>query len=142
MYPILYNIKDIFGNETRYFIDDSSNVYEFLNGEYRFIPPNISKDGRPKVCIDLGENRTDYLAYRLLMRASCNMSDEEFSKYDIDHKDCDPSHNEYSNLEIVTHAENMRRAGINNLMPFGENHHNSKYKDDLIEKICQDISKI
>lgn len=139
-YPVLYNILDIKGLPTDYYIDDGSNVYKFENGQFNYIKPNINKDGRPKVCIDLGEDRTDYLSYRLLMRASTDMSDEEFSKYDIDHKDCDPSHNTYDNLEIVTHAENMRRAGMNNLMPYGENHHNSKYSDELIEDICKDIT--
>ena len=73
------------------------------------------------------------------MRACSGMSDEEFNKYVVDHKDCDTTHNTYDNFELVSQAENMRRAGANNLMPFGEQHFNSRYPDSLIHLICQDI---
>jgi hypothetical protein len=73
------------------------------------------------------------------MRAITNMPIEEFNKYVVDHIDCDTSNNDSSNFELVTQAENMRRAGINNLMPRGELHFNSKYSNDMINSICQDI---
>ena len=139
-YPILHNIKNIHGNESRYFIDDACNVFEYDGIQY--IPIHVhnrKKDGRPIVILDLGGGKKTYLAYRLLMRSCTNMSDEEFETYVVDHKDCDTYHNTYDNFELVSQTENMRRAGINNCMPYGEKHFNSKYKDELIHNICIDI---
>lgn len=138
--PLLHNIKDIYGNESKYFVDDMCNVFEYNGIDY--IPIHVhnrKKDGRPFVILNLDGESKMYLVYRLLMRACTNMSDEEFNKYVVDHIDCDPSHNTYDNFELVTQAENMRRAGANNLMKFGEDHFNSKYNDLLVTNICQDI---
>ena len=141
-YPLLFNIKDINGNETDYFIDDGCNVFQYNDGEYDSIHiHNRKKDGRPIVYLNLdnGTKTANYLTYRLLMRACSGMPDNEFNKYVVDHIDCDPTHNVYDNFELVSQAENMRRAGENKLIPYGERHFNSKYKDSLIHNICQDI---
>jgi len=60
-------------------------------------------------------------------------------KFEVNHIDGDPCNNTLDNLEWVTRRENMMHAADNNLLPYGENHHNSKYKDSLIHEICQDI---
>lgn len=141
-YAILYNIKDEFENPTDYFVDNSCAVYQDVGGE--MIPIHVSnrkKDGRPVVILNIGGNKKSYLVYRLLMRARSKMDYKTFSQMVVDHKNCDSSYNDYSNLEVVTQVENMRRAGLNDRMPFGENHHNSKYKDSLVRDICSDISQ-
>lgn len=73
------------------------------------------------------------------MRAITNMPINEFDKYIVDHIDCDTHHNEINNFELITQEENMKRAGNNNLIPFSENHFNSKYSNNKINSICKDI---
>lgn len=139
-YPVVYNIKDIYGNQSEYYVDDWCNMYRYDGIEFKPIHVwHREKDGRPVVKIDIGEGNKQYLVYRLLMRTAANMTDEEFSHYVVDHKDCDTNHNYFDNFDLVSQAENMRRAGINNLMKYGEDHHNSKYKNDLVNSICCDI---
>lgn len=62
-----------------------------------------------------------------------------YKSLQVDHIDGDPSNNELNNLEWVTRDENMRRAGELGLLPYGNNHHNCKYSDNLVRDICQDI---
>ena len=62
-------------------------------------------------------------------------------KYEVNHKDGNPENNELSNLEWTTRKQNMQHAADNDLIPFGEKHHNSKYPDKLIHSICSDIAK-
>ena len=142
IHPIIYNIKDSFEHPTPYYVDDACNVY-ICNGPFDYTPIHVykrKKDGRPVVYLNLDGTKTKgYLVYRLLMRAVYNIPNEEFGNYVVDHLDCDTTHNTFTNFELVTQAENMRRAAENNRMPSGEDHHNSKYSDALIESICQDI---
>lgn len=140
MTPFLYNIKDMNGNSSNYYIDDFCNIFELV--ENRFLPIHVhyrKKDGRPVVILNLNGRKQMFLAYRLLVYASSGLSYESFKDLVIDHIDCNPSNNRIDNLEIVPQKENMRRAGINNLMPYGESHFNSKYSDSLINGICEDI---
>lgn len=140
MYPIVYCIKNSMDMETQYFIDDGCNVFIYDGTSYNPIHVhNRKKDGRPIVTLDIDGQKRNYLAYRLLMQAATGMSAEEIKRFVVDHVDCDTTHNTFDNFELVSQAENMRRAGQNRLMPYGENHFNSKYSDNLIRGICQDI---
>ena len=140
IYPISLNIKDSYGNPTPYYVDGACNVYQFDGSNLNPIHVHTrKKDGRPIVTLNINGEKKTYLVYRLLMQSYYNMSDNEFRKYVVDHVDCDSSHNDFTNFELVTQAENMRRAGMNNLMPRGEEHFNSKYSDQLVYDICQDI---
>lgn len=58
---------------------------------------------------------------------------------EVDHLDCDKSHNEYTNLEWVTPQENMRRMFANNLDRHcsGENHGLCSYTDEQIRRVCK-----
>jgi len=61
-----------------------------------------------------GVRKTNVTLHRLLM-ATFKSNPEDLS--DIDHIDGDKTNNSLDNLEYVTHAENMRRAGIMGLIP-------------------------
>ena len=138
--PILYNIKRSNGMASEYYVDIYCNMY--IHDGHNLNPIHVTlrkKDGRPVVTINLNGEQKTYLVYRLLMQSVYNIPEDEFSNYVVDHIDCDTTHNEFSNFELVSQSENMRRAGINNCMPSGEAHFNSKYSDNLIECICQDI---
>lgn len=139
--PLLYNVRDNHDQYTDYYVDDNCNVYKLKNNQLSHIKPYITKDGRPRVSFKANNERISTFAYRLLMKEYSGMPSEEFGKLVVDHLDCNPRNNHVSNLEVVTQDENMRRAGVNNLIPFGEDHHNSKYSDKLVESICKDITE-
>ena len=140
--PLLYNVRDNHDQYTDYYVDDNCNVYKLENDQLNHIKSYIAKDGRPRVYLKIDSGSIDTFAYRVLMKEYSGLSSKEFRKLVVDHLDCNPRNNHVSNLDVVTQEENMRRAGINNLLPFGEDHHNSKYSDKLVESICKDIAEV
>ena len=140
--PLLYNVRDNYDQYTNYYVDDNCNVYQLLpDGQLKYIKITRTNDGRPKVYLKTGTEPIDTFAYRVLMKEYSGLSSKEFKNFVVDHIDCNPRNNNISNLEVVTQSENVRRAGINNRFPFGEDHHNSKYSDKLVESICKDIAE-
>ena len=138
--PLLYNVRDNHDQYTDYYVDDNCNVYKLENDQLIIRKTHRNHEGRPRISFKANNERISTFTYRLLMKEYTGMSSEEFSKLVVDHLDCNPRNNHVSNLEVVTQDENMRRAGVNNLIPFGEDHHNSKYSDKLVESICKDIA--
>ena len=64
-------------------------------------------------------------------------------KCEVDHIDCNKLNCEASNLEWVTHLENIRRAYENNIIPIkrGQDHPYSQLKDDEVHMICELLLK-
>lgn len=59
------------------------------------------------------------------------------SKCEVDHIDCDKNNNKASNLEWVTHLENIRRAYKNNIIPImrGERHGNTSLTEEDVTTV-------
>jgi hypothetical protein len=57
---------------------------------------------------------------------------------DVNHIDGNKTHNVVTNLEYVTHAENMAHAGRTGLSPRGVNHHGAKLTDDDVRALRAD----
>ena len=65
---------------------------------------------------------------------------KDFSKLEVDHLNNNHSDNSLDNLEIVTKAENKKRAVENNLYPAGEDHCCAKFSNDQVREVAQLIS--
>lgn len=139
--PLLYNVRDNYDQYTDYYVDDNCNVYKLENDQLIRRKIHEYREGRPRVYLKIDSGSINTFAYRILMKEYTGISSEEFSKLVVDHLDSNPRNNHVSNLEVVTQSENVRRAGIKNRFPFGENHHNSKYSNELVESICKDIAE-
>lgn len=59
------------------------------------------------------------------------------NKKEVNHIDANKTNNDISNLEWVTHAENMRHAHDNNLITYGFETANSHYSEEQIRKVFQ-----
>ena len=133
--------------ETQYLVSNYGRIYDKLSQSFlEFIYPEyVSRHGkqyklskpRPTVYIKINNVEKHFHVGRVILLAFNPI--ENFECMEVDHLDGNPNNNIITNLEWVTHEENMRRAKIHNLFPYGENHHNSKYSDELIHKICIDI---
>ena len=68
---------------------------------------------------------------------------ETESKCEVDHLDGNKRNNQASNLEWVTHLENIRRAYKHNLVPikYCEDHPNAKLKNEEVHEICKALIK-
>ena len=139
--PLLYNVRDNHDQYTNYYVDDNCNVYKLENDQLNHIKSYKVQQNRPMVDLKINGKIQRIFTYRILMKEYTGISSEEFKKLVVDHIDCNPENNYVTNLDVVTSAENVRRAGINNRFPFGEDHHNSKYSDKLVESICKDIAE-
>ena len=109
--------------------------------EFRYIDThipiklNIRYDGRPTICMNLNGKNSTYMAYNVMMRAWNPLN--SYIGMEVNHIDGNPTNNEIYNLEWATHDRNMKHASELKLMKHGEEHHNSKYSNDLIHEICQ-----
>lgn len=129
---LVSNYGRIFDTVYKKFISSHYISYVMRNGvKYKLNKP------RPTVYININGVTKHYYVGRVVLMAFNPI--DNYENMEVDHKDGNPDNNLLSNLEWVTHDENMRRAKINDLIPFGESHHNSKYSDELIHKICIEI---
>lgn len=78
-----------------------------------------------------GRNRSTYV-HALVAEAFLGPRPKGAS---INHRDGDKQNNRASNLEYVTHAENMAHASREGLMAHGEKHYNAKLTEDLVREI-------
>lgn len=104
----------------------------------------ISKGGYYEVTVKTkrvnGKKRSIYKIHRLV---AIVFIDNQDNKPQVNHIDGDKLNNHVSNLEWVTHAENMRHAGDTGLLPdaHGENNSNAKLTTALVESICRDYQE-
>lgn len=75
--------------------------------------------------------------HRLVAKEFCENPE---GKDCVNHKDGDKTNNQASNLEWVTHLENMRHAWDNGLIPSlkGELNGRAKITEDIVHSICKD----
>lgn len=143
-FKILFNDDDTM---TNYAFAKDGTVFDIVNNcihkcyiqEYSYYKGKKYKSKKKRIYMSIKFNNKTITVQVARMLLYTYKPIDNLSEMEVDHIDGDPSNNDLDNLEWVTHDENMRRAGEINLIPYGTNHHNSKYSDELIHSICKDI---
>lgn len=95
-----------------YYITDVGDVYSRKtynnqNGRIRKLKPSISKDGYLRICLQNKGIKKSFLIHRLVADAFIpNLS----GNTEINHKNGTKSDNSVSNLERISHQENIKHA--------------------------------
>ena len=101
------NLIPVF-NSTKHFIDPLGNVYSTARGHLKTLKlmPHLARGKKLYVRVKVGD--TTYLAHRYI--ASAMVGRVLAPTEQVNHKDGDTTNNCISNLEIVSHSENVAHA--------------------------------
>lgn len=114
-----------------YEIDTDGNVYVKSSGIKR--KTKVHNGYIYLACVGINKKYVDISLHRALGFAFLGLTIDK----EINRIDGDGTNNELSNLEVVTHQENIKHSVDNDLAPKGEKHKNSIYTDDLVHGICK-----
>jgi len=108
-----------------------------MNGKILSTPPNNQGKGYPYCNLVKNGKRVSVTVHRLVALTYVPNPDD---KPEVNHKDGNPRNNHFSNLEWVTHKENMVHASISGLLPEGmsgpgEKSPAAKLTDDDVRRI-------
>ena len=111
--------KDVEGWEGLYKVSNTGRV-KSLQLRKGILKPFMTPDGYLRIGLYDGKNkrRKTILVHRLVARAFLPSPPKKL-KVEINHVDGDKENNYVENLEWVTHADNMRHAYKNKLIPNG-----------------------
>lgn len=120
-------------------IENSRNYYVTESGEvfsgYRKLKPSPIKTGYLRVRISYKDGSyLDQYVHRLVATL---FIDKVEGKEEVNHIDANKENNHVSNLEWVSHAENMKHAQDNKLITYGFETANSHYTEGQIHKVFQ-----
>lgn len=140
--------KDINGYNGEYQIDIYGNVWSFKKSKEIILKPQRMKNGYRTIGLKKNGIGKTFLIHRLVAIA---FIDNPENKPEVNHINGNKNDNTVSNLEWVTHSENMTHGFENGLIDLnGENQVNSKLKEKDIQEIillrkqkwtCKQISK-
>lgn len=130
--------KDIDG---KYQISNYSRVKSFRNGQVKISKPSISPDGYMYCSLAMNGKRKYLRVHRLVAEAFIPNPD---NKPYVNHIDGCKWNNCASNLEWVTHSENMKHADVTGLreFPCGEASPNNKITDEQVLYIRENPDKL
>ena len=122
--------RSIEGYEGIYDVSDDGRVYSIRSK--REMSQNLRR-GYPSVYFrDLNGVGTQHVVHGLVSRAFLGPRPDG---YQVNHKDGNKSNNHVSNLEYVTHSENMKHAFRNGLQSnVGENHSRHRLTEEDIKR--------
>lgn len=134
-----FKVLKINNENTKYFISNKGRILNTKTN--KFIKPRLNEKGYVKVDVYLKGKKFSKRLNRLV--AEHFILFKPVSKDEINHIDGNKQNNAVSNLEYVTHKENMQHAFKNNLvkMKYGDKHHSTKYPDSLVIQIKELISR-
>ena len=130
--------KPVVGYEGFYEVSDTGYVrlgvqtYKSKHPKGKILTFRMSPKGYVCVALTKGGKRTGYPVHKLVMAAfvgPCPPGKER------NHKDGEKTNNRVSNLEYVTHAENMRHALVMGLFPSGERMGSAKLTEENVREI-------
>lgn len=124
------------GERWPYVITESGDIFRtrgnYGHGIHRKKKTFIAKrGGYPSVVLMNRYKHVSYMVYQLVARAF--LDKPTGVSIEIGHKDGDPLNSHVSNLEYMTHQQNMRDAARMGRMRRGENHPNSKLTQKRVD---------
>lgn len=133
--------RSVPGFEGRYEVDQAGNVYSLrpsngLKSGY-LKKRSTSTDGYFFVALFNEQGRQDFYIHRLLMLTFNPV--ENSDQLEVNHKDGNKQNNDLSNLEWMTHTENMAHAykylNAGSNRPRGTSVHNAKLTPESVREI-------
>ena len=116
------------GSETNYFISENGNIYNIQTK--RFLTQNsLDSNGRRYVCLSINGEYIRKPIHRLVAEVFIRHIEEGET---VDHKDEDKLNNHYTNLEIISREENVRRYIYKNSLY-------KKYSDDFVRELLTEL---
>lgn len=98
--------KPVDGFEDKYLVSNTGLVYGIKRNH--LLKQQTDHNRYKKVMLSIAQNNIKFLwVHRLVAKAFC---DGYFEGAEVNHIDCDGSNNNSSNLEWVTHKENMQHC--------------------------------
>ena len=121
-----------------YFISNDGDILNLNTG--RIMKANINKNGYVQADLYKKNKRYKHYVHRLVAKAYLNA---ETDKTEVNHIDCNKLNNNLTNLEYVTHSENLQHAYDTGLInqSKGVEHHNAKLSDSDV-KFIRDNYKV
>ena len=117
---------------TNYYITEDGKVYSKKFDKMRELKPFKNEKGYLKISLNKNGKRNSHRISRLV---ALTYIPNPLNLTDVDHRDCDKTNNHISNLEWVTHSENIKRAKKNDLYLKGEKHPNVKLTQEQVKWI-------
>lgn len=133
--------RDIEGTDGKYQVSNYSRVKRFCNGEVKILKPSISPEGYTFCSLTVNRKKKMPKVHRLVAEAFIPNPD---NKPYVNHIDGCKWNNCASNLEWVTHSENVRHADASGLreLPRGEEHRATKITDEQVLYIRENPDKL
>ena len=117
-------------NNTKYYATENGDIYNIETKNY--LSKCINMDGRYIVCLTFNGISKIYPVHKLVYLAFYKNIENDMT---INHINENKLDNTYTNLELLSREDNIRSYLFNHNDPFCK-----KYPDDLIVKICEDLS--
>ena len=114
-----------------YVINSDGTIMNTTTG--RYLKPEINAKGYARVTLSAFGITKRYMLHRLV--AELYVEGRTTERNVVNHKDCNPLNNKSTNLEWVTHQENVDHAVLHNRYRIGEKHVNSVYTNETIRAI-------
>lgn len=114
-----------------YVINSDGTIMNITTG--RYLKPEITTNGYARATLSAFGITKRYMVHRLV--ADLYVEGRTTERNVVNHKDCNPLNNKSTNLEWVTHQENVDHAVLHNRYRVGEKHGNSVYTNETIRAI-------
>lgn len=117
--------------DTGYFVLEDGTV---IGKRASVVKPKITKTGYAEVNLTASDRRLYLRVHRIVAEIYIPNPD---NKPFVNHKDGNKLNNSVSNLEWVTHQENMEHAKNHKLIHMGDRNSKSKVSEKDVEEICK-----
>ena len=124
--PLVKNLSLPINEHIPYSVDEMGNVYSHKKSGDRKLSPYLHKARKGKLYVGVRAGKRSYLVHRLMMAAKIGRM--LLPSEQVNHINGDTQDNRMSNLEIVSHKQNVQHAVENGLYCSGEAWHKARSK--------------